>query len=163
MVGETVSHYRVLEKIGEGGMGQVYLAEDTSLERKVALKFLPEYLPAEDVAHKRFLREAKSAAAVDHPYICNIHEVSQTDDGQDFIVMEYVEGQTLKDRLEKGQLPRWLRQAFERGWRRDRILTLPYFKALLDENCVKQIVSEVRADVERMRLRIEEMEKEWEQ
>ena len=72
VIGKTISHYKVLEKIGEGGMGEVYLAEDTSLERKVALKFLPEYLQVDDVAHKRFMREAKSAAAIDHPYICNI-------------------------------------------------------------------------------------------
>jgi len=103
--GQTVSHYRILEKIGEGGMGQVYLAEDTSLERKVALKFLPEYLQQDETAHKRFIREAKSAAAIDHPFICNIFEVAQTDDGQDFIVMEYVEGQTLKDSLEQGRIP----------------------------------------------------------
>ncbi|MGW8179753.1 MAG: serine/threonine-protein kinase, partial [bacterium] len=93
-----------MEKIGEGGMGEVYLAEDTSLERKVALKFLPVGLQADPVAHKRFLREAKSAAAIDHPYICHINEVGQTDDGHDFIVMEYVEGQTLRDRLEQGGL-----------------------------------------------------------
>ena len=105
MVGQTISHYKILEKIGEGGMGEVYLAEDTSLERKVALKFLPLGLQTDPVAHKRFIREAKSAAAIDHPYICNIFEVGQTDDGQDFIVMEYVQGQTLKDRLEKGKLP----------------------------------------------------------
>ena len=104
MEGKTVSHYRILEKIGEGGMGQVYLAEDTSLERKVALKFLPEYLQQDETAHKRFVREAKSASAIDHPYICHINEVAQTEDGQDYIVMEYVEGQTLKDRLEKGNL-----------------------------------------------------------
>jgi serine/threonine protein kinase len=111
--GQTVSHYRILEKIGEGGMGEVYLAEDTSLERKVALKFLPLGLQADPVAHKRFVREAKSAAAIDHPYICHIHEVSQSDDGQDFIVMEYVEGQTLKDRLEDGQLP--IKEALQIG------------------------------------------------
>jgi serine/threonine protein kinase len=92
MIGQTISHYKVLEKIGEGGMGQVYLAEDTSLERKVALKFLPLGLQTDPVAHKRFIREAKSAAAIEHPYICNIKEVAQTNDGQDFIVMEYVEG-----------------------------------------------------------------------
>ena len=102
MIGQTISHYKVLEKIGEGGMGQVYLAEDTSLERKVALKFLPLGLQTDPVAHKRFIREAKSAAAIEHPYICNIKEVAQTEDGQDFMVMEYVEGQTLKGRLEKG-------------------------------------------------------------
>ena len=76
MEGKTISHYMVLEKIGEGGMGKVYLAEDTSLKRKVALKFLPEYLQQDDIAHKRFLREARSAAAIGHPFICNIHEVA---------------------------------------------------------------------------------------
>jgi len=86
-------------------MGEVYLADDTSLKRKVALKFLPDYLQEDDIAHKRFLREAQSAAAIDHPYICNIHEVSQTYDGQDFIVMEYVEGQTLRQKLSQGMLP----------------------------------------------------------
>jgi serine/threonine protein kinase len=95
--GQTFSQYRVLEKIGEGGMGQVYLAEDTSLERKVALKFLPEYLQQDETAHKRFIREAKSAAAIEHPFICNIKEVAQTDDGQDFIVMEYVQGRTRQE------------------------------------------------------------------
>ena len=92
MIGQTISHYKVLEKIGEGGMGKVYLAEDTSLKRKVALKFLPEHLHQDELTHKRFLREAESAAALDHPYICHINEVSQTDAGQDFIAMEYVEG-----------------------------------------------------------------------
>jgi serine/threonine protein kinase len=86
-------------------MGEVYLAEDTSLKRKVALKFLPETLRQDPKSHKRFIREAQSAAALDHPFICNIYEVGQTDDGQDFIVMEYVEGETLKQRLEKGSVP----------------------------------------------------------
>ena len=105
MIGQTVSHYRILEKLGEGGMGEVYLAEDTSLDRKVALKFLPPLLQDDEIAHRRFLREAKSAAALDHPFICNIHEVSETEDGQDFIVMEYVEGLTLQDKLADGPLP----------------------------------------------------------
>jgi len=105
MIGTTVRHYRIVEKIGEGGMGEVYRAEDTSLHRAVALKFLPERLLEEPIARKRFLREAESAAALEHPYICNIKEVGQTDDGQDFIVMEYVEGQTLKERIqEQGSL-----------------------------------------------------------
>ena len=95
MIGQTISHYRVLEKIGEGGMGEVYLAEDTSLKRKVALKFLPDYLQADEVAQKRFLREAQSAAALDHPFICNIHEIGEAD-GKSFIAMEYVKGQTLQ-------------------------------------------------------------------
>jgi serine/threonine protein kinase len=81
MIGRTFSHYIVTEKVGEGGMGQVYLAEDNSLERKVALKFLPVSLQNDPVAHKRFLREAEYAAALDPPFICNIHEVGQTADG----------------------------------------------------------------------------------
>jgi serine/threonine protein kinase len=95
MVGETISHYRVLEKIGEGGMGEVYLAEDTRLYRKVALKFLSQYLQQDDVAQKRFVREARSAAAIDHPYICKIYEPGETQD-YSFIAMEYVEGETLQ-------------------------------------------------------------------
>ena len=105
MIGQTISQYKVLEKVGEGGMGEVYLAEDTSLKRKVALKFLPASLADDPIAHKRFLREAESAAGLDHPFICHINEVSSTDDGQNFISMEFVQGQTLKDRLAKGPLP----------------------------------------------------------
>jgi serine/threonine protein kinase len=105
LIGKTVSHYKVLKKLGEGGMGKVYLAEDTSLDRKVALKFLPEALQAKPIAHRRFIREAKSVAALDHPFICNIHEVGLTDEGQSFIVMEYVEGLTLKEGLDEGPFP----------------------------------------------------------
>ncbi|MEJ2080542.1 MAG: serine/threonine-protein kinase, partial [Acidobacteriota bacterium] len=104
MIGRTISHYRIVEKIGEGGMGEVYLAEDTSLPRKMALKFLPAAFADDELAHKRFLREARSAAALDHPYICDVFEVASTDDGTDFIVMEYVEGETLQARLERGPL-----------------------------------------------------------
>ncbi len=84
-------------------MGEVFLAEDTSLHRKVALKFLPTSMQRDPIAHKRLIREARSAAALDHPYICHINEVGESD-GRDFIVMEYVEGQSLKDRLEQGPL-----------------------------------------------------------
>ena len=105
MIGQTVSHYRVIEKLGEGGMGAVYLAEDTSLKRQVALKFLSLHLLQDETARRRFLREAESAAALEHPYICNIKEIAQTDDAQDFIVMEYVEGQTLREKLEEGLVP----------------------------------------------------------
>ena len=104
MVGETISHYKVLEKIGQGGMGEVYLAQDTTLDRKVALKFLPEDLQQDSTALKRFLREAKSAAALDHPYICHIHEVGEVE-GKSFISMEYVQGGTLQDKLVNGPLP----------------------------------------------------------
>jgi eukaryotic-like serine/threonine-protein kinase len=104
MIGTTLGNYRILEKIGEGGMGEVFLAEDSSLHRKVALKFLPPAMQQDAMAHKRFLREARSAAALDHPYICHINEVAKSD-GRDFIVMEYVDGQPLKKRLMNGPLP----------------------------------------------------------
>ncbi len=104
MIGQTISHYRILEKLGEGGMGEVYLAHDTGpLDRKVALKFPSQEMQQDPVAQQRFLREAKSAAALDHPYVCHIHEVGE-DGEQSFISMEYVAGQTLKDRLSKGPL-----------------------------------------------------------
>ena len=104
LIGKTLGHYKIVEKIGQGGMGEVFLAEDTSLHRKVALKLLPPAMQQDPTAHKRFIREARSAAALDHPYICHINEVAESD-GQDFIVMEYVDGQSLKDRLEQGPLP----------------------------------------------------------
>ena len=103
MVGKTISHYKIIDKLGQGGMGEVYLGEDTKLDRKVALKFLPDLLHQDPVAEKRFLREAKSAAALDHPFICNIYEAGE-EDGRSFISMEYVQGATLKDKLEDGSL-----------------------------------------------------------
>ena len=110
MVGQTISHYKIIDKLGQGGMGEVYLAEDTKLDRKVALKFLPDLMHQDPVAEKRFLREAKSAAALDHPFICNIYEAG-VEDGKSFISMEYVQGENLKDKLEKSQLP--LKDALE--------------------------------------------------
>jgi cephalosporin-C deacetylase-like acetyl esterase/predicted Ser/Thr protein kinase len=110
MIGQTLSHYRILEKIGQGGMGEVFLAHDISLDRNVAVKFLPDSLKQDETARKRFVREARSAAALDHPYICSIHEVGEAE-GKSFIVMEYLEGQTLRDRLAKGAVP--LKQAMQ--------------------------------------------------
>ena len=103
MVGTTLGHYRVLEKLGHGGMGEVYLAHDTNLDRKVALKFLPDAMEQDPVATKRLLREAKSAAALDHPYICKVYEIVESE-GKTFIAMEHVEGETLAERLESGSL-----------------------------------------------------------
>jgi tRNA A-37 threonylcarbamoyl transferase component Bud32 len=99
------SRYRVLQSLGRGGMGEVFLAEDTSLERRVALKFLSEFLQEDEIARKRFIREAKSAAALDHPFICKIYETGMSQRGQVFIAMEYVEGQTLRQELAQGPLP----------------------------------------------------------
>ncbi len=103
MVGKTLSHYRILEKVGEGGMGVVYRAEDTRLRRIVALKFLLPELTRDSVARERFLREARAAAALDHPHICTVHEIDEAE-GQVFIAMAFVQGESLKQRITGGRL-----------------------------------------------------------
>jgi serine/threonine protein kinase/tetratricopeptide (TPR) repeat protein len=104
MTGQTISHFRILEKLGGGGMGIVYKAEDTHLRRNVALKFLPSEFTRDAEAKERFMHEAQAASALDHPNICNIHEIGETEDGQMFIAMACYEGDTLQLRIAKGQL-----------------------------------------------------------
>ncbi len=104
MIGKTISHYKILEKLGEGGMGVVYKAEDTKLDRFVALKFLPRHLSQSEEEKQRFIHEAKAASALDHPNICTIHEIDETEDGQMFIAMACYEGESLKEKIERGPL-----------------------------------------------------------
>ena len=103
MVGQTISHYRVLEKLGEGGMGEVWKAEDTKLERTVALKFLAAHLLNDDEAKQRFMREAKAAAGLDHPNICTVYEIAEAE-GKAFLAMAFLKGETLEDRIAQGPL-----------------------------------------------------------
>lgn len=103
MTFETISHYRILRELGAGGMGEVYLADDTNLDRKVAIKILPPEMVADPLAKKRLIREAKAAAKLDHPNICSIYEVGE-DDGRSFIVMQYVEGETLAARINRSPM-----------------------------------------------------------
>jgi len=101
MIGETIGHYRIVEQLGEGGMGVVYRARDERLERDVALKFLPPELATDDDAKQRFMQEARSASALDHPNICTIHEIGETSDGRLFIAMALYEGASLEERLRR--------------------------------------------------------------
>ena len=113
MLGSTVSHYRILKKIGAGGMGEVYLAEDTKLKRRVSLKFLPEELTRNDERKQRFVQEARAAAAIQHPHIAAVYDVDEAD-GHTFIAMEYVPGQSLRKTIESGKLD--FRRSLELGF-----------------------------------------------
>ena len=110
MIGQTISHYKITEKLGEGGMGVVYKAEDTKLRRPVALKFLAPHLLQDEEARKRFHREAQAAAALNHPNVCTIHEIGEAD-GKTFLAMAFIEGESLDKRIEQSPLP--LKDALE--------------------------------------------------
>ena len=110
MIGKTISHYKIIEKLGGGGMGVVYKAQDFKLDRFVAIKFLPPTFSLDEDAKQRFIHEAKTASALEHNNICTIHEVNETEDspniagGQIYLVMSCYEGETLKQKIDKGPL-----------------------------------------------------------
>ncbi len=102
--GSRLGQYEIVSLIGAGGMGEVYKAQDTRLKRSVALKLLLPELTRDETAKQRFLQEAQAASALDHPNICTIYEINETPDGQLYLLMAYYEGETLKERIERGRL-----------------------------------------------------------
>ena len=110
MIGTTLSHYKIISKLGQGGMGEVYLAEDSRLKRKVALKILPQHLSERAELRERFEREARAVSSLNHPHICTLYDIGEQD-GIHYLVMEHLVGETLEAKLAKGPLP--LQQTLE--------------------------------------------------
>src|SRR4249920_2563645 len=104
MIGKTIAQYQITAKLGAGGMGEVFLAEDTRLERKAAIKFLPAEFAADPDRRQRFLREARAASALNHPHVCVVYDVGETEDGRPFIAMEFVDGESLDPLVIQGPL-----------------------------------------------------------
>ncbi len=136
MIGQTISHYKILEKLGEGGMGIVYMAEDTKLDRLVALKFLPRHLSQSEEEKQRFIHEAKAASALDHNNICTVYEIGETKpatgkpgDGQMYIAMAYSEGESLKEKIERG--PMAIEEAIDIATQISRGLTKAHSKKIV--------------------------------
>ncbi|MBE0664184.1 MAG: serine/threonine protein kinase, partial [Candidatus Aminicenantes bacterium] len=102
MIGKIISHYKIIEELGRGGMGVVYMAEDTKLKRTLALKFLPAELTRDADAKARFVHEARAASALDHPNICTVHDISEDPEGRMFMIMPHYEGRTLKEIMDQG-------------------------------------------------------------
>src|SRR5688572_16371142 len=104
MIGTSVGHYHITAKLGAGGMGEVFLARDTRLARQAAIKFLPRELADDPERRQRFLREARAASALNHPHVCVVYDVGETEDGLPFIAMEYVQGKSLDALIAQGPL-----------------------------------------------------------